>query len=97
MIKIVDKSTDVQQILKKCGAISHCSEMDERLFIWASRVAYTPELDLVVCFIEVIHYVFVQSVFPHILQELKLLINDACGSMRSHLNLTVLYGVDPDV
>jgi hypothetical protein len=35
--------------------------------------------------------------FPHILQALKLLINDARGSLRSPVILIILYGVDTDV
>jgi hypothetical protein len=50
-------------------------------------------LDLVVCFIEVIHNFFVQSVLPHI-QVFKLLINDARGSVQCQSNLIMSYEVD---
>ncbi|KAJ5743381.1 hypothetical protein N7533_010483 [Penicillium manginii] len=52
--------------------------MNQRLLIRASGVKYAPELDLVVCFIEV----------------LKLLINDARGSVQSQSNSIMSYEVD---
>lgn len=54
-IKIVDKRTDVQQTLKKRGAISHRGIMNERLLIRASRVTHAPELDFVVKFVSRLH------------------------------------------
>jgi hypothetical protein len=73
--------------VKKRGAVSHRGIMNQRLLIRASGVKYAPELDLVVCFIEVIHNFFVNR-FSRIFRcsnSLSMMLVGVCKASQTRL------------